>query len=479
MPERPIQNHYDVLGIERTASPEEVKSAFRLRSHMFHPDKYENYPEPLRSQLKAEAAKEFKKLTLAYETLRDPARRAEHDRELDRLATVRWEARAGKGGAAGRRARRAGSGAATEPGARPRASARRPVAEEQPRPRERDPLLVVRPERLDFGTLLAGSTKQLPLKIANAGGRTLFGEITANRAWLSVSRRSFVSSSTVVFVSVDTSGLLPGEEYAGSLIVTTLNGGDQVVPVALRVAARPEPVLAGVPPVLDLGAARAGSTKARTIKLANAGTGTLIGSIAVRAPWLAVSETHFRGNDIAFEIIATTAGLDPGAHQGQVLIFSNGGQATIDVRLEVEALATGGTIGGVGAEDEGRATSDERQRAKDEGRATSDERQRAKDEGRATSDEEGMEDRGWRTQARSPAGAEERRPPSGTRLSKEVQHELLRRILQIEPETIWERDLLRRLAQLVRAGERLAPGELAKIYELEARMAGRSSQAAT
>src|SRR5581483_4667533 len=272
---------------------------------------------------------------------------------------------------------------------------------------------------------------------------------------------------------------LPGEEYAGSLIVTTLNGGDQVVPVALRVAARPEPVLAGVPPVLDLGAARAGSTKARTIKLANAGTGTLIGSIAVRAPWLAVSETHFRGNDIAFEIIATTAGLDPGAHQGQVLIFSNGGQATIDVRLEVEALATGGTIGGVGAEDEGRATSDERQRAKDEGRATSDERQRAKDEGRATSDErqrakdegratsdeEGMEDRGWRTQARSPAGAEERRPPSGTRLSKEVQHELLRRILQIEPETIWERDLLRRLAQLVRAGERLAPGELAKIYE--------------
>lgn len=456
MPEQPIQNHYDVLGIERTASPEEVKSAFRLRSHMFHPDKYENYPEPLRSQLKAEAAKEFKKLTLAYETLRDPARRAEHDRELDRLASVRWE-RPGRAGASGRRARRTGAGAATEASRRPRASARRPAADEQARPRERDPLLVVRPERLDFGTLLAGSTKQLPLKIANAGGRTLFGEITSNRAWLSVSRRSFVSSSTLVFVSVDTSGLLPGEEYAGSLIVTTLNGGDQVVPVALRVAARPEPVLAGVPPVLDLGTAHAGSTKARTIKLANAGTGTLIGSVAVRAPWLAVSETHFRGNDIAFEVIATTAGLDPGTHQGQVLIFSNGGQATIDVRLEVEALAVGGAVGGVRREDEGRE---------------------ARGEGWG-SDEGGWGVEGEERAARSAAREEERPPLLGTRLSKEVQRELLRRILQIEPETIWERDLLRRLAQLVRAGERLAPGELAKIYELEARMAGRSSQAAT
>ena len=76
-------NLYEVLGIQRGASPEEVRSAYRLRSHMFHPDKYENYPEPLRSQLKAEAAKEFKKLTAAYEVLRDPVKRAAHDRLLD------------------------------------------------------------------------------------------------------------------------------------------------------------------------------------------------------------------------------------------------------------------------------------------------------------------------------------------------------------------------------------------------------------
>jgi hypothetical protein len=40
--------------------------------------------------------------------------------------------------------------------------------------------------------------------------------------------------------------------------------------------------------------------------------------------------------------------------------------------------------------------------------------------------------------------------------------------MRLEPGTTWERDFLRRIVQLVRAGERLAPGELAKIYELEA-----------
>src|SRR5688572_22500367 len=79
--DNPNQDHYGVLGIERRASQDDVRSAYRLRSHMFHPDKYENYPEPLRTQLLADAAKEFKKLTTAYDTLRDPQKRATYDRQ--------------------------------------------------------------------------------------------------------------------------------------------------------------------------------------------------------------------------------------------------------------------------------------------------------------------------------------------------------------------------------------------------------------
>ena len=41
---------------------------------------------------------------------------------------------------------------------------------------------------------------------------------------------------------------------------------------------------------------------------------------------------------------------------------------------------------------------------------------------------------------------------------------------RIEPETVWERDFLRRIVHLIRSGTALAPGELAKIYEMEARV---------
>src|SRR5688500_1579221 len=354
------QDHYTVLGIERRATQDDVRSAYRLRSHMFHPDKYENYPEPLRTQLLAEAAKEFKKLTTAYDTLRDPQKRASYDRQSPSYGWSRSTSapRAAASRPAPTRAPARATKRTTKKEGEPRATVRdaaeaesedeqkaqrdaerraqredraRRAAEAAARPRERDPMLVVRPDSLDFGAMALGASKQLPVKIANAGGRTLFGEVTSNRAWLSVNRRSFVSSSVLVLVSVDTNGLRAGEEYTGALAVTTLNGGDQVVPVSVRVSGKPEPLLAGVPSLLDFGTAEAGGTKTRTIRLTNAGTGTLIGSVTTRVPgdtnaveWLTVSETRFRANDFSFEVTARTAGVLPGDHEGEVLILTNG-----------------------------------------------------------------------------------------------------------------------------------------------------------
>lgn len=439
------QNHYEVLGVSRRATHDDVRSAYRLRSHMFHPDKYENYPEPLRSQLLTEAGKEFKKLTQAYDALRDAKKRAAHDRQLDawrgpvsRTSTVRQaprtstrSGRAAPGQATVREASDADAEeekrARREERARQRAAA---AAAEAARPRERDPHLVVRPDSLDFGAMALGASKQLPVKIANAGGRTLFGDISSNRSWLSVNRRSFVSSSVLVLVSVDTNGLRAGEEYSGALAVSTLNGGDQVIPVSVRVSGKPEPLLAGAPSLLDFGTAEAGGTKTRTVRLTNAGTGTLIGSIATRGDWLSVSESRFRANDISFEVITRTAGLDPGEHQGEVLIYTNGGQARVHVLVQV--VSSGAAMA--------------RHRASEE----SDEAGEALPEGAATAG----------TQHASPVTAE---------LGKQERDALLRRIMLVEPESVWERDFLRRIVHLIRSGTSLAPGELAKIYEMEAR----------
>ncbi|MEB3244612.1 MAG: molecular chaperone DnaJ [Vampirovibrionales bacterium] len=63
------QDYYDVLGVSRGASPEEIKKAFRKRAKDVHPDRN---PTP-------EAEAEFKTLGEAYGVLSDPEKRRVYD----------------------------------------------------------------------------------------------------------------------------------------------------------------------------------------------------------------------------------------------------------------------------------------------------------------------------------------------------------------------------------------------------------------
>ncbi len=319
--------HYDILNVKRNASKETVRAAFRLRSHIFHPDKYENYEEPLRSQLIAEADQEFKRLRRAYEVLSNTESRREYDRSL----------RSGARRSTGTTKRRSSRQRAASPAAQPPPGGRSETTSNgSTTGRRADPLLVVSPDYLDFGLVQPGTRRQLALRISNAGGRTLFGEITSNRAWLTVNRHSFISSSTLVLVSVDTTHLQAGNDYWGNLVVSTLNGGDRVVRVSVGVAEPVQPVIAGIPETVDFGTAAPGQVKSRTIRPRNAGSGRLNGSIAVSGRWLSASHRHFDGDDASFELIANAAGLRVGEqYAGEVHIYSNGGTATIAATITV------------------------------------------------------------------------------------------------------------------------------------------------
>lgn len=65
------QDYYELLGVGRDASPEEIKKAYRKKAVEFHPDKHKGD--------KGMEAK-FKEVSEAYEALKDPDKRAAYDR---------------------------------------------------------------------------------------------------------------------------------------------------------------------------------------------------------------------------------------------------------------------------------------------------------------------------------------------------------------------------------------------------------------
>jgi len=64
------QNHYAVLGVSQTASPEEIKRAYRRLAREHHPDT---------NQQHAASGDRFKEITHAYEVLSDPEKRHRYD----------------------------------------------------------------------------------------------------------------------------------------------------------------------------------------------------------------------------------------------------------------------------------------------------------------------------------------------------------------------------------------------------------------
>ena len=73
-----MKTHYDLLAIERTAPPDEVKRAFRREIARYHPDKVQH----LGPEFQEIAATRAAELTEAYRVLMDVALRKEYDESL-------------------------------------------------------------------------------------------------------------------------------------------------------------------------------------------------------------------------------------------------------------------------------------------------------------------------------------------------------------------------------------------------------------
>jgi DnaJ-class molecular chaperone len=78
-------DYYQLLHLDRDASPRDVKLAYHSSSRVFHPDANRH----LESELRAAIANIAKRITEAYQVLRDPRRRGAYDELLSSRGGVR------------------------------------------------------------------------------------------------------------------------------------------------------------------------------------------------------------------------------------------------------------------------------------------------------------------------------------------------------------------------------------------------------
>ena len=86
------KNYYEILGVDRNATPDQIKSAYRKLAKQYHPDFHPN---------DAEAAEKFKEINEANETLSDENKRKQYDYELDHPGMSGFGGMGGAGGMGG------------------------------------------------------------------------------------------------------------------------------------------------------------------------------------------------------------------------------------------------------------------------------------------------------------------------------------------------------------------------------------------
>ena len=67
--------YYETLGVAKSASSDDIRKAYRKLAMKYHPDRNKGSEES--------AAKKFKEITLAFETLNDPVKRSSYDQGYD------------------------------------------------------------------------------------------------------------------------------------------------------------------------------------------------------------------------------------------------------------------------------------------------------------------------------------------------------------------------------------------------------------
>ncbi len=78
------KNLYELLGVERNATTEQIREVYHEIARVYHPDSH-FYDEIAPAELSSEQIQMFKIITAAYNTLTDEKKRLEYDQKLTQM----------------------------------------------------------------------------------------------------------------------------------------------------------------------------------------------------------------------------------------------------------------------------------------------------------------------------------------------------------------------------------------------------------
>ena len=217
---------------------------------------------------------------------------------------------------------------------------------------------------LDFGKIIEGFNKILPLTLENLGSGSITWSASSNQPWLLVAPgQGTFSQSQQIDVAVQSSSLKPGTLMGTLTLSSNVSTQPQIIPVTVTVSASiPGPVLAPAPAVLSFTTTDGlPAPSPLPLVLNNPGTRDLSWTLTIMTSasspnqlalphtpgissnWLSVNQssgTILKGSSQTIQVSVNSSSLLPGAYLGD-LVFSSpgavdGSSQTVAVSLTVQ-----------------------------------------------------------------------------------------------------------------------------------------------
>ncbi|MEQ8239145.1 MAG: LamG-like jellyroll fold domain-containing protein [Cyclobacteriaceae bacterium] len=199
--------------------------------------------------------------------------------------------------------------------------------------------LEINPTNLDFNT----AVNKLELSVKNISNEPVNYEVQVPGDWLTLSKTKGVitgNNTDLLNVSVNRDRLNVGS-HDGTIIFNVPDQGSKAIQVLVTKLDASAAVFVLDEGVLDFGK----SLDQRILKITNEGDNTLIWNLNVTDNWLSASDASGSlppNNQQSLTVYVNRNGLSDGDFNGKLSFTSNGGNAEVSIKMEVDNTNTGG-----------------------------------------------------------------------------------------------------------------------------------------